>query len=91
MELQTSQTNWKTNDIIYQEVVLNYQASMLFNFKQLMDGTKQLLSDIVCVPHLFSIFPTINIFNWNTIRYQQGKTRYLKYESEYPPMQSSGG
>jgi hypothetical protein len=54
-----------------------------------MDGAKELLTDIDCVP-IFSTIPTINIRNWNTIRYQQGKTGYLKYESEYPPMQSTG-
>jgi hypothetical protein len=54
-----------------------------------MDGAKELLTDIDCVP-IFSAIPTINIRNWNTIRYQQGKTGYLKHENEYPPMQSTG-
>ena len=48
-----------------------------------MDGAKELLTDIDCVP-IFSTIPTINKRNWNTIRYQQGKTGYLKHESEYP-------
>ena len=54
---------------------------MLFNFKQLMDGTKQLLSDIDCILMCATIL-TINILN-GTIRYQQGKTGYLKYEGDY--------
>ena len=37
-----------------------------------MGGAKELLTDIDCVP-IFSTIPTINIRNWNTIRYQQGK------------------
>jgi hypothetical protein len=41
------------NQIIYQEVVFNYQPNMLFNFKQLMDGTNQLLSDIDCIQYLY--------------------------------------
>ena len=58
---------------------------MLFNFEQLMDGTKQLLCDIDCIP----IFATMNILNWNTIRYEQGKTGYLKYENDYGLMQDN--
>jgi len=76
------------NQIIYQEVVFNYQPNMLFNFKQLMDGTKQLLSDIHCIP-IFATIPTMNLLNWNTIRYAQGKTRYLKYENDYGLMQDN--
>ena len=55
-------------------MVLNYQANLLFDFKKLMDGAKELLTDIDCVP-IFSTIPTINI-----LIYQQGGTRYLKYE-----------
>ena len=76
------------NKIIYQEVVFNYEPNMLFHFKQLMDGTKQLLSNIdyLCIP-IFATIPTMNLPNWNTIRYAQGKTNYLKYENDYGLMQ----
>ena len=74
------------NKIIYQEVVFNYEPNMLFHFKQLMDGTKQLLSNIDCIP-IFATIPTMNLPNWNTIRYAQGKTNYLKYENDYGLMQ----
>ena len=60
---------------------------MLFDFKKLMDGAKELLTDIDCVP-IFSTIPTINILYWITIRYQQGQTGYLKYES-IPQMQEN--
>ena len=52
-----------------------------------MDGAKELLTDIDCVP-IFSTIPTINILYWITIRYQQGQTGYLKYES-IPQMQEN--
>ena len=76
------------NKIIDQEVVFNYEPNMLFHFKQLMDGTKQLLSNIDCIP-IFATIPTMNLPNWNTIRYAQGKTNYLKYENDYGLMQDN--
>ena len=82
MALQTSQRNWNKNA----RSNVNYQDNMLFDLKK--DGAKELLTDIDCVP-IFSTIPTINIRNWNTIRYQQGKTGYLKYE-RIPQMQSTG-
>ena len=57
-------------------------SKVFFHFKQLMDGTKQLLSNIDCIP-IFATIPTMNLPNWNTIRYAQGKTNYLKYENDY--------
>jgi len=68
--------------------VFNYEPNMLFHFKQLMDGTKQLLSNIDCIP-IFATIPTMNLLNWNTIRYAQGKTGYLKYENDYGLMQDN--
>lgn len=56
------------NKIIDQEDVFNYEPNMFFHFKQLMDGTKQLLSNIDCIP-IFATIPTMNLPNWNTIRY----------------------
>jgi hypothetical protein len=38
------------NQIIYQEDVFNYEPSMLFHFKPLMDGTKQLLIVFLYLP-----------------------------------------
>jgi secreted protein with Ig-like and vWFA domain len=38
------------NQIIYQEYVFNYEPSMLFHFKPLMDGTKQLLIVFLYLP-----------------------------------------
>ena len=46
--------------------MFNYEPNMLFHFKQLMDGTKQLLSNIDCIP-IFATIPTMNLLNWNTI------------------------
>lgn len=51
-----------------------------------MDGAKELFSDIDCIP-IFSTIPTINLLNWNSIRYSQGKTSYLKFEHQYSLMQ----
>ena len=31
----------------------------------------------------------MNLLNWNTIGYAQGKTRYLKYENDYGLMQDN--
>lgn len=76
------------NKIIDQEDVFNYEPNMFFHFKQLMDGTKQLLSNIDCIP-IFATIPTMNLPNWNTIRNAQGKTNYLKYENEYGLMQDN--
>jgi hypothetical protein len=76
------------NKIICHEVVFNYELNMLFHFKQLMDGTKQLLSNIDCIP-IFATIPTMNLLYWNTIRYAQGKTGYLKYENDYGLMQDN--
>ena len=68
--------------------MFNYEPNMLFHFKQLMDGTKQLLSNIDCIP-IFATIPTMNLQYWNTIRYAQGKTDYLKYENDYGLMQDN--
>jgi hypothetical protein len=38
---------------------------------------------------IFATIPTMNLPNWNTIRYAQGKTRYLKYEKDYGLMQDN--
>ena len=76
------------NKIIYQEVVFNYEPNMLFHFKQLMDGTQQLLSNIDCIP-IFATIPTMNLLNWNTIRYAQGKICFLKYENDHGMMQDN--